>query len=153
MTLKGFVRKWYDYGYHHPYIFKKHGSSGFHIYYSGNNKTKNSGAPMYNQILGMRFPWCVNIFLTTFLTMHILAVIAIILAISGLPIPAIVFGILTLAVFLLYFRADLSKKNIGKVFAFIIFRYVANLALLWGGFRGGIHFRMFYISATLDYAG
>jgi cellulose synthase/poly-beta-1,6-N-acetylglucosamine synthase-like glycosyltransferase len=154
MTLKSFVRKWYDYGYHHPYIFKKHGSPGFHIFYSrSNKKLKNSGTPMYNQLFGMRFPCRVNIFLTSFLIMHILAVLAIIMAIGGLVIPAIVAGLLAVAIFVLYFKGDFAKKKIGHSLGFVFFRYIANLALLWGGFRGGIHFRMFYISATLDYAG
>jgi GT2 family glycosyltransferase len=151
MTLKGFVRKWYDYGYHHPYIFKKHGSPGFHIYYNrSNSKLKNSGEPMYKQIIGMSFPLRVNIFFTSFLLMHLLAILAIILIICGQPIAAIISGILTLAVFIFYFKGDFSKKNIKKIVSFIFIRYAANLALLLGGFTGGIHFKMFYISATLD---
>ena len=99
----------------------------------------------------MRFPLNIHIFLTPFLTMHILLALTIVLAVIGLSIPAIIVGLLTMAVAALYFKPDMNRKNILQSIKFIFLRYAANLALLLGGFLGGAKSGMLYISATFDY--
>ena len=148
MTLRRFIRKWFDYGFHHPYIFKKHGSKGLKIYGAGKRSEDGS---IYKCLLGTRFPFYILIFLTPFLIMHLILALAILLAIIGLYIPAIVGGVITLAIAVSYFKADVNWKNVLQTGVFIFLRYAANLALLLGGFLGGAKLRMLYISATFDY--
>jgi cellulose synthase/poly-beta-1,6-N-acetylglucosamine synthase-like glycosyltransferase len=153
MTVKSFARKWYDYGFYHPYIFQKHGEKGLHLFYTANkNVRRSSGAPIYNSLFKMRFPFSINIFLTSFLTMHLLAALAIILAILGFSIAAIVVGALTLLMAAFYFKDDFGKRSFSQSLAFIFLRYIANLALFLGGFRGGLKIRMLYISPTFDFS-
>jgi len=148
MTLRTFVRKWFDYGFHHPYIFKKHSSKGLKIYRTGKRSEKES---LYKCLFGMRFPFHILIFLTPFLTMHLILALAILFVIIGLYIPAIIGGLITLAIAASYFKADINRKNVLQTGAFIFLRYAANLALLLGGFLGGAKLGMLYISATFDY--
>lgn len=99
----------------------------------------------------MKSPFNIHIFLTPFLTMHLLLVLTVLLAIIGVYIPAAVGGLITLTIAAFYFRWDINRKNILQSIAFIFLRYAANLALLLGGFLGGAKLRMLYISATFDY--
>jgi cellulose synthase/poly-beta-1,6-N-acetylglucosamine synthase-like glycosyltransferase len=153
MTTKGFARKWYDYGYHHPYIFKKHVTKGINFYITGRKNVKrNSGMPMYKKILGIKSPLSVNVFLTSFLLTHFLALIAIILAVLGISLPALIIGVMVLILAIVYFKDDFAHKQIGRSLAFVFYRYVANIALILGGFLGGIKFRTLYISPTFDFS-
>ena len=148
MTMRAFVRRWFDYGFHHPHIFKKHGPKGLKIYHTGKRSEEGS---IYKCLLGIRFPFNTLIFLTPFLIMHILAVISILFAIIGLHLPAIIGGVFTLGIAASYFKRDVDRKYILKTSVFIFLRYAANLALLLGGFLGGARLGMLYISATFDF--
>jgi cellulose synthase/poly-beta-1,6-N-acetylglucosamine synthase-like glycosyltransferase len=153
MTVKSFARKWYDYGFHHPYIFKKHGKKGLYIFYTVNkNSRRTSGAPIYQTLIKTGFPFAVNIFLTTFLFMHLLAMIAIILAAIGLVYPAIITGVIAIILAIFYFKGDFGRRKISRSIAFIFLRYIANLALFLGGFRGGLKTGMLYVSPTFDFS-
>jgi len=68
-----------------------------------------------------------------------------------LNIPAIVFGALTVAVALFYFRLDMNWRSPWQTLVFVFLRYIANLALIAGGFLGGAKLKMLYIGATFDY--
>ena len=149
MTLRAFVRKWFDYGFHHPYIFKKHSSKGLKIYRASKGSRAES---IYKCLISMRFPFNIHIFLTPFLTMHILLALTILFAIIGLLTPAVIGGLITLAIVALYFKSDINQKNILQTSVFVFLRYAANLALLLGGFLGGAKLGMLYISATFDFA-
>lgn len=149
MTLRAFVRKWFYYGFHHPYIFKKHSSKGLRVYYRTN--TRSRGKSLYSSLIDMKSPFNIHIFLTLFLTMHLLLVLTVLLAIIGLYIPAAAGGLITLTIAAFYFKRDINRKNILQSTAFIFLRYAANLALLLGGFLGGAKRGMLYISATFDY--
>jgi len=148
MTPRAFVRKWFDYGFHHPYIFKKHSSKGMKIY---RTSTRRGAESIYRCLISTRFPFNIHIFLTRFLTMHIFLALAIVFAIIGLYIPAIIGGVITLAIAAFYFKSDLSVKNMLQSITFVFLRYAVNLALLLGGFLGGAKLRTLYISATFDY--
>lgn len=148
MTLRAFVRRWFDYGFHHPYIFQKHSSKGLKVYRTNRRKR---GESIYSRLLDAKLPFNAHIFLTSFLLMHFLLLLAIILAIVALYIPAIIAGLAAVALAIVYFRSDLNRKNPKQSINFIFLRYAANLALLLGGFLGGTKRRMLYISATFDY--
>ena len=149
-TLRAFMRQWFNYGFHHPYLFKKHGFTGLRVYVPGNGRDKNA---IYRDLIRMRLPFPILVFLTHFLVMNILLVLAIIFAAVGLHIPAIVVGGIMFVVALSYFRSDIDVRNPFKTCAFVFFRYVVNLALLAGGLLGGVKRGMIYISATFDYKG
>ena len=149
-TLRAFMRQWFNYGFHHPYLFKKHDFRGLRIYRPGNRKEKSA---VYTDLLNTRFPFPVLVFLTPFLVIHILLALTVLFAILGLYVPAVVGGSVTLAVVLFYFRLDIDWKNPFRTCAFVFFRYIVNLALLLGGLLGGAKRGMLYISATFDYKG
>jgi len=148
LTLRAFVRQWYNYGFHHPYLFFKHNYRGLRIYRTSGSSTK---VVLYSKLFGMKFPFPAMIFLTPFLTMHFLLLIAVIFAAVGLNIPAIVLGVLTIALAAFYFRFDLDWRKPWRTLVFIPLRYMANLALIGGGFLGGAKLKMLYIGATFDY--
>ena len=148
MTLRQFLRKWYTYGFYHPYIFKKHGPKGLQIYRTSKHAIKNSN---YRCIFNMRFPFHVSVFLTPFLAMNFFLLLSIIFAATGLNIPAIIGGVITITLFLLYFKSDINLNKFLQTVIFVFLRYTANLALFSGGFWGGIKRGMLYVSATLDY--
>ncbi len=148
MSLRAFIRKWFDYGFHHPYIFKKHAAKGLRVYTASSNKKRRES--IYHTLLGIRFPLNAHIFFTPFLTMHLLLLLALLLALLGLFIPAITTGVTGLIVAACYFKADITREKLPRSVAFIFLRYSANLALLAGGFLGGIRLKMIYISATFD---
>ena len=147
-TLRAFARQWFNYGFHHPYLFKKHYSRGLRVYRTGNIRTKGA---IYRCVFSMRFPFPISVFLTLFLAMHILLALAILFAAIGLYIPAIIVGLAALSVGAYYFKSDINFRDPLQTVAFIFFRYAANLALLMGGLLGGIKLRTLYISATFDY--
>ncbi len=145
MTLRQFIRKWFNYGFHHPYIFKKHGSKGLQIYRTSKQNKKGSN---YRCLFDKRFPFHILIFLTPFLTMHVFLTLTILLVLIGLYIPAIIGGLITLTIISFYFKSDVNIRNVLQTGVFIFLRYAANLALLLGGFLGGAKLGMLYVSAT-----
>ncbi len=148
MSFRVFTRKWLTYGFYHPYLFRKHGSKGLKIY-KANQKSKDQS--IYTCLLDTKFPFHIWIFVTPFLTMHILFLLTILLLLAGLNILAFTCGFITLIVAVRYFWLDIKRKNVLQGMAFVSLRYIANLALWLGGFTGGIKFKMLYISGTLDY--
>ncbi len=150
MSFRALLRKWFNYGFHHPYLFKKHGLKRLRIY---RTSRKGNDSSLFTGIIDMKFPFNIYVFITQFLTMHIMLVIAIILAILGLKIPAIVVAILTFFIAIHYFRRDIDIKNMLESIVFMFLRYSINLALIAGGLLGGIKLRMFYFSATFDCVG
>jgi len=148
MRLRAFIRKWFDYGFYHPYIFRKHAAKGFRVYTASRGKKR--GESIYRTLFGIRFPLNAHIFFTTFLTMHLLLLLALLLTLFGLFIPAIITGVTGLVVAACYFRSDITREKLPRGAAFIFLRYTANLALLAGGFLGGVRLKMIYISATFD---
>ncbi len=150
MSPRAFVRKWFDYGFHHPYIFKKHSSKGMKIYRICKGGRAES---IYRCLISMSFPFNTHIFLTPFLIMHCFLALAILSAIIGLYIPAIIGGVITMGIATFYFKPNLNRINILQSMVFIFLRYAANLALLLGGLLGGAKLGMLYISASLDYRG
>ena len=150
MSLRALLRKWYNHGFHHPYIFKKFNSGRFSIYLTNRRRSDSS---LYRTIVDLKWPFDIHIFITPFLTMHFLLALAVIFAIVGLYIPALVVLCLLVIRAFFYFRGDLSIKNVFQSIAFVFLRYTINLALITGGLIGGLKSRMLYIGATFDYIG
>jgi len=148
MVLRAFIRQWFNYGFHHPYLFIKHNYKGLRIYRTSSRREEGV---LYRSLFSMRFPFSILVFLTPFLAMHFLLVLAVLFAAIGLSIPAIVFGALTVAVALFYFRLDMDWRSPRQTLEFVFLRYTANLALIAGGFLGGVKVGMLYIGATFDY--
>jgi len=148
LTSRSLAGQWFGYGYHHPYLVRKHTPSGLRLYRLGRDASSGS---MYRPLVKTPFPCHVSVFLTPFLTMHLLLVLAIVLAAVGLHTPAIVAGVLVAVEGIRVFRSDFSAGGIVRSAKFILLRYIANLALVGGGLLGGARLRMLYVNATFDY--
>lgn len=147
-TVRTFIRQWFNYGFHHPYLFAKHNFKGFTLYRMG--KGADNGA-LYKELLHVSSPLPVLIFITPFFALHVLLALTVIFAATGLNVHAVVSGALTVAVAISYFRSDMWRKNIPRGIAFVFFRYIVNLALFMGGLLGGARRGMLYIGPTFDY--
>ncbi len=150
LTPRSLVRQWFGYGFHHPYVAAKHSSRGLRVYRPAAGGRTSA---IYRSLLSTGFPVHVSIFLTPFLAMHVLAGLAVLLAVLGQYVAAAVFGGIALAVALGYFRADIGRRNILQAATFVVLRYLANLALLVGGLLGGAKLGMLYLGATFDNKG
>ena len=129
-------------------MFIKHNYKGLRIFRTSSRREEGV---LYRNLFSMRFLFSILVFLTPFLAMHIILVLAVLFAAIGLSIPAIVFGALTVAIALFYFRLDMDWKSPRQTLVFVFLRYIANLALIAGGFLGGVKLKMLYIGATFDY--
>lgn len=150
LTLRSVLRQWFGYGFHHPFVARKHTAKGLRIY---RPKARGRSSAIYRRLLRTRFPVNVSIFLTSFLMMHVVAGLAILFAALGLYVAAGVFGAATAAIAASYFRSDILRRNVVQAGVFVALRYLANLALLVGGLLGGAKLGMIYIGATFDYKG
>jgi hypothetical protein len=102
-------------------------------------------------MVDVKWPFDVHIFTTPFLTMHFLLALSVVLGIVGQYVTALfALGLLVFRAFI-YFRRDFDIKHIVRSMAFIFLRYTINLALIAGGFLGGVKSRMLYIGATFDH--
>jgi GT2 family glycosyltransferase len=150
MSLRALLRKWYDHGFHHAYIFKKYNSGRFSIY---RTSRKSNNSSLYKTIIDFKCPFDIHFFITPFLTMHILLALVLIFAAVSLNILALVELFLLIIRAFFYFKNDLSIRNILQGISFVFLRYTINLALIIGGFLGGLKSRMLYIGTTFDYVG
>ena len=148
LTLRSLVRQWFNYGFNHPYLFKKYNSKHLEVY---RPKKKNKKGNIYKCIFKRWFPFHTVIFITPFFVLHIFLILAILCILLGLDICSIVFGSITLAIATFYFKSDINIRHLFRSISFIFLRYIANLSLLLGGFLGGLKLGIIHISATLDY--
>jgi cellulose synthase/poly-beta-1,6-N-acetylglucosamine synthase-like glycosyltransferase len=148
-TVKAFLKQWYRYGLHHPYIFRKHSTHKLAIYRKARGK---AGGTLYQRLFASRyFPFQAAVFLTSFWLMHILFLVAVVawaVGVNTVPLVALVAGI---AVAAFYLRVDIRPGKPATTCRLMALRYLANLALLAGGIRGGLRSRMLYASPTLDH--
>jgi cellulose synthase/poly-beta-1,6-N-acetylglucosamine synthase-like glycosyltransferase len=150
LTLRSVLRQWFGYGVHHPYVAKKHSSRGLRVY---RPRASGRNSAIYKRLLSTAFPVHVSIYVTSFLMMHVLAVLAVLLAVVGLNVAAGVLGAAALVTALSYFRSDILRRNVVQAGMFVTLRYLANLALLVGGLLGGAKLGMIHIGATFDHRG
>lgn len=148
-AIKAFIKQWYKYGFHHPYIFKKHNSKSLVVY---RRKKKIKRGILYERSIYKKgFPLYILIFVSPFLMMNIFLLLTILSLLFHLNIPSFILGLITLGVGICYFKPDIEIKHLWRSTKFIFLRYAANLALLIGGLLGGVKLKMIYISGTLDY--
>lgn len=148
-TVKAFIKQWYRYGLHHPYIFKKHSSKSLTLYI---RKKKVRKGILYKRTLHKKgFPLHAVIFVGPFLTMNLFLALTVLTIFLGLGTPPIVLGAITFVLGIVYFAPDVEIKSPLRSVKFVFLRYAANLALLTGGFLGGAKLKMLYIGGTLDY--
>ena len=148
-NIKAFIKQWYRYGLHHPYIFKKYNPGCLVIYRKIKGVT--NGNLYKRSIYKKRFPVYVVIFLSQFLIVNIFLLLIILGGLLGLTIFALVCALITLGTAIYYFKPDIRIRHPWQTITSIFLRYAANLALLVGGFKGGARLKMMYISPTLDY--
>lgn len=148
-SVKAFIKQWYRYGLHHPYIFKKHNPESLIVY---QRKRESKKGVLYRRILYTKgFPLHALIFISPFLIMNLFLVLTILTVLLGLNTPSIILGSITFILGIYYFMPDIEIKHLLRTIRFIFLRYMANLALLIGGLLGGAKLKMIYISGTLDY--
>jgi len=148
-TIKAFLKQWYRYGLHHPYIFKKHNPKSLMVYLK---KKKAKREILYERTIYRKpFPLFILIFITPFLIMNIFLLLSILSVLLGFNILSLILGLITLGIGIYYFIPDISIKHPWRTVKFIFLRYLVNLALLVGGFLGGAKSKMIYIGATFDY--
>ena len=148
-NVKAFIKQWYRYGLHHPYIFKKHNSKSLSLF---QRKRGGEKGTLYRRIFCKKgFPLDTLIFVSPFLIMNMFLLLTILTIILGLNSPSIALAAITFILGIYYFMPDIEIKHPWQAAKFVFLRYMANLALLMGGLRGGVKHRMVYISGTLDY--
>lgn len=148
-TIKTFIKQWYKYGLHHPYIFKKHNPKSLVVY---RRKKKIKKGILYQRAIyknGFALP--VVIFVSPFLAMNVFLFLTILGGLLSLKILYLISGLTTLGVGIYYFKSDIKIKHLWQTARSIFLRYAANLVLLIGGLWGGVKLKMIYISPTLDY--
>jgi cellulose synthase/poly-beta-1,6-N-acetylglucosamine synthase-like glycosyltransferase len=150
-SAKAFIKQWYRYGLHHPYIFKKFNPKSLAVY---RRKRGIKEGVLYRRVLyAKRFPLHALIFISPFLIMNLFLLLTILTLSLGLFTPSIILGSITFVLGIYYFMPDIEIKHLFRTIRFILLRYMANLALLIGGLLGGAKLKMIYISGTLDYKG
>jgi cellulose synthase/poly-beta-1,6-N-acetylglucosamine synthase-like glycosyltransferase len=148
-SLRQFMKQWFKYGLHHPYILKKHSKDGVTFYIKTSTSKKG---PLYKCILRKRrFPIRITFFFGLFFLLNVLFFMTILTAFCHLSLLATIFGVLTLLIGYFYFKPDIEAKTPVRTIQFIFLRYLANASLFLGGFFGGLKLKMLYISGTLDY--
>jgi cellulose synthase/poly-beta-1,6-N-acetylglucosamine synthase-like glycosyltransferase len=148
-TVKAFIKQWYRYGLHHPYIFKKHSSKSVTVY--RRKKTVKRGI-LYKRILHKRgFPFYAVIFVSPFLIMNLALALTILTILLDINRSSFFLGAITFILGIYYFMPDIEIKHPWRTAKFIFLRYLANFALFIGGLRGGARLKMVYVSGTLDH--
>jgi cellulose synthase/poly-beta-1,6-N-acetylglucosamine synthase-like glycosyltransferase len=148
-TLIALFKQWFNYGYHHPYLIKKHDRGSLAVYIKKAHR-KNDPA-LYKPVIKLNNgPVTAVIFLTSFLVMNLLFFSAIVSLLFGGHLLALISGVAGVALFIHYFRDDMSV-NVYKTLCFIFLKYLVNGALLISGIMGGLKQGIFYLAPTLDY--
>jgi cellulose synthase/poly-beta-1,6-N-acetylglucosamine synthase-like glycosyltransferase len=148
-SLRQFMKQWFKYGLHHPYVFKKHNKDDVTLYIK--NKASKKGA-LYKCIFRKKkFPLHANVFMGPFFLMNVFLFMTLITVLNHLDLLAIILGVITLLIGFYYFRSDIEGITPLRTIQFIFLRYLANASLFMGGLLGGLKLKTLYISSTLDY--
>jgi cellulose synthase/poly-beta-1,6-N-acetylglucosamine synthase-like glycosyltransferase len=147
-TLKGLLKQWYNYGFRHAYLFKKHIKKRHLQFYRYNLSDKNKNTFGITSVLDIPFPVYGMIFLSSYHLMHFFLLAAVI---------AFLFSSSTLGIFLMmlsifpaawYFGIRFNSKEPFKSLLFSGIRYLADGAYVLGGLLGGIKEGVIYFEAT-----
>ncbi len=147
-TLRGLARQWFQYGYGHAYLFRKHGAKHRVELYRYDRSETDGGPFGIARVLSIPFPIPGMIFLSSYHALH-LGVIAALVAFGA---GAHVVGWIALAAALLfaarYFGPRFNTGSPRRSLALAGIRYLADSAYVVGGVMGGITQRMIFLEAT-----
>jgi len=147
-TLKGLLKQWFDYGYGHAYLFRKHSREHRLQFYRYDLSPRNDNPFGIACVLDIPFPVYGMIFLNSYHLMHFAVLIAFV---------AFLFSLITLGgVGLLvsifsaswYLGIRFDPRNPLKSLLFSGIRYLADGAYVLGGLLGGIKEGVIYLGAT-----
>lgn len=147
-TLKGLLKQWFDYGYGHAYLFRKHIKKRRLQFYRYNLSPKNKNPFGISLVLNLPFPLFGMIFLNSFHLMHLSLLIAIIAFLFSFTAVGIAASIIFFVSVFWYFLIRFDLKQPLKSILFSGIRYLADGAYVLGGFLGGIKERVIYFEAT-----
>lgn len=147
-TLKALLKQWFNYGYGHAYLFRKHMKNRRLQFYRYNLSPKNKNTFGISMILEIPFPLYGMIFINSYHLMHLSVIIAALSFLLSFPVA----GFASFAFFILtslwYFGIRFNLKEPIKSIIFSGIRYLADGAYVLGGILGGIKERVIYLEAT-----
>jgi hypothetical protein len=146
-TVGGLWRQWFDYGYYHAALFRKHARNTIEVLVLNHHPASYTRyTPMWYVEDG---PFPAQVFVTSFVVAHALALPALLL-LPLWPAGGLVAGLPAALAFAAYFAEDLT----GRVPwthrpAFAALRYLTNAAIVSGGLIGGARLGFLYVYGTL----
>ena len=147
-TLRGLLRQWFDYGFGHAYLFRKHGPRRRLELYRYDLGEGNESPFGVRRVVGVPSPVHGMVFLSSFHAMHAgLAAGGAALLLSQ-PVAAAVALAGAAAAGGWYFGIRFDPRRPLASLALSGVRYVADLAYVAGGFLGGLREGMLYVEAT-----
>lgn len=144
-TLRGMLRQWFDYGYFHAYVLRKHSRPRVEVF-------AHAGAGAGGGMTGLRIPFPVRVFvaLSVFHIFHASALVGLLAAFAGWPVVSGGAAILALVSGLKYVFSPLPRRDFGAWLAFLGLRYLMNWVFVLGGFIGGLRVGILNIEPTHD---
>ncbi len=147
-TLRGLLRQWFDYGFGHAYLFRKHDPRRRLQFFRYDLSDRNPNPFGIARVADIPCPVPGMIFFSSFHFMHG----SILAAIVGATLGWDSFVVCAAAGFLLsagwYFGIRFDWKTPARSVLFSGIRYVADAAYVLGGLLGGIRHGMIYLEAT-----
>lgn len=147
-TLGGLLKQWFNYGYGHAYLFKKHMKRRRLQLYRYDLSPSNKNPFGIARVLDIPFPVYGMIFLSSYHLMHFSLLIAVIAFLLTLYKPAILTLLISILTSIWYFGIRFDSRKPFKSILFSGIRYIADGAYVLGGFLGGIKEGMIYLEAT-----
>jgi len=147
-TLEGLLKQWFNYGYGHAYLFKKHMRKRRLQFYRYDLSPSNKNPFGIARVLDIPFPVYGMVFLNSYHLMHLsllTALIAFLFSFLKLGVVALLTSIISAT---WYFWVRFDPKKPFKSILFSGIRYLADGAYVLGGLLGGIKEGVIYIEAT-----
>jgi hypothetical protein len=142
------LKQWFNYGYGHAYLFKKHIRRRRLQFYRYDLSPNNKNPFGIARVFDIPFPVYGMVFLNSYHLMHfslLIAVIAFLLSFFKLAILAVSTSVLA---GIWYFAMRFDPRNPFKSLLFSGIRYLADGAYVFGGFLGGVKEGVIYLEAT-----
>jgi cellulose synthase/poly-beta-1,6-N-acetylglucosamine synthase-like glycosyltransferase len=147
-TLGGLLKQWFNYGYGHAYLFKKHMRKRRLQFYRYDLSPSNKNPFGIARVLDIPFPVYGMVFLNSYHLMHLFlltALIAFLFSFLKLGVVALLTSIFSAT---WYFWVRFDSKKPFKSILFSGIRYLADGAYVLGGLLGGIKEGVIYLEAT-----
>jgi hypothetical protein len=146
--VRKLFRQWWGYGYYHARLFAKHTSRAVELLVlNPNPRAHTRFAVLYFRAAS---PVRAIVFVSSFAVMHVAALGAAVSAAAGSLPAAAACGAVAAGAAAVYFKDDLPGPG-GLVtrLKHAALRYVVNLALVGGGFAGGLREGYLFVYGTL----